>query len=196
MCAPSAHFINSLETSHDDRTPRRAQCATVDELVLTSGFKIADAWRRQPLQLQFFGEQLAGEQFFVKLEGVRREGAARVQLMEVFHMCLLLGFQGKYIIEGTEKLSYVTSRLGDEIAHLKGQRAPFAPHWAAPDQIKHRLRNDVPVWVLASVFGLLALLAFTGLRWQLGRHTASELGAYNRLVQMPPQAAHVTITLP
>jgi type VI secretion system protein ImpK len=43
-------------------------------------------------------------------------------------MCLLLGFQGRYMLEGTEKLNYLTSRLGDEIAHLKGKRGGFAPH--------------------------------------------------------------------
>jgi type VI secretion system protein ImpK len=31
-------------------------------------------------------------------------GSAHLQALEVFHMCLLLGFQGRYIIEGSEKL--------------------------------------------------------------------------------------------
>lgn len=133
-----------------------AFCATVDEAVLMSGFKVKEAWQRLPLQVQFFGEQLAGEQFFEKLEELRRQGAPRVQAMEVFHMCLLLGFQGKYLIEGSEKLGYLTARLGDEIARIKGQGAGFAPHWAAPDRIQHQLKNEVPLWVVASVFGLMA----------------------------------------
>lgn len=173
-----------------------AFCATVDEVVLMSQFKIREAWQRQPLQLQFFGDQLAGEQFFVKLEALRREGAARIQVLEVFHMCLLMGFQGKYLIEGSEKLNYLTARVGDEIAHLKGSRAPFAPHWAAPDQVVHRLKNDVPLWVIASVFGLLAVLAFTAMHWHLGRSTRQDLLAYSNVIKLAPQAAHVTITLP
>lgn len=173
-----------------------AFCATVDELILMSQFKVRDAWQRQPLQLQFFGDQLAGEQFFLKLESLRREGTSRIQLLEVFHMCLLMGFQGKYILEGSEKLNYLTARLGDEIAHLKGSRAPFAPHWAAPDQVSHRLKNDVPLWVIGSVFALLGVLAFTGLRWNLGKSTAQDLAAYQDVVKLAPQAAHVTITLP
>ncbi|MBX3618825.1 MAG: type IVB secretion system protein IcmH/DotU [Rhizobacter sp.] len=173
-----------------------AFCATVDELILMSQFKVREAWQRQPLQLQFFGEQLAGEQFFVKLEALRREGAARIQILEVFHMCLLMGFQGKYILEGSEKLNYLTARLGDEIAHLKGSRAAFAPHWAPPDQVRNRLKNEVPLWVIASVFALLGVLAFTGLRWQLSRSTERDLAAYHDVVKLAPQAAHVTITLP
>lgn len=173
-----------------------AFCATVDEAILMSQFKVRDAWQRQPLQLQFFGEQLAGEQFFAKLEALRREGASRVQILEVFHMCLLMGFQGKYLIEGSEKLNYLTARLGDEIAHLKGSRAAFAPHWAPPDQVRNRLKNEVPLWVIGSVFALLGVLAFTAMRWQLGRSTERDLAAYQEVVKLAPQAAHVTITLP
>ena len=173
-----------------------AFCATVDEAVLMSGFKVKEAWQRLPLQVQFFGEQLAGEQFFEKLEELRRQGAPRVQAMEVFHMCLLLGFQGKYLIEGSEKLGYLTARLGDEIARIKGQGAGFAPHWAAPDRVQHQLKNEVPLWVVASVFGLMALLAYTGLRWQLGQHTSESLGQAHHIVQLAPRVAHITITLP
>ena len=173
-----------------------AFCALIDEAVLMSPFKIRDAWERQPLQLQFFGEQLAGENFFKRLEELRRQGAARVQPLEVFHMCLLLGFQGKYLLEGTEKLNYLTARLGDEIAHLKGQRASFAPHWAPPDQVAHTLKNEVPLWVIGSVFALLGLVAFVALRWSLDRSTHAELSSYQQLIKLPPRAAHLTITLP
>jgi type VI secretion system protein ImpK len=183
-------------SAEDVHLCKYAFCATVDETILLSQFNARETWQRQPLQLQFFGEQLAGEQFFVKLEALRREGAARIQILEVFHMCLLMGFQGKYIIEGSEKLNYLTARLGDEIAHLKGSRAAFAPHWAPPDQVSHRLKNDVPLWVIASVFALLGVLAFSGLRWQLGRSTERDLAAYQEVVKLAPQAAHVTITLP
>lgn len=173
-----------------------AFCALVDEAVLMSQFKVRDAWERQPLQLQFFGEQLAGENFFERLEELRRQGAARVQTLEVFHMCLLLGFQGRYLLEGSEKLNYLTARLGDEIAHLKGQRAGFAPHWAPPDQVRHTLKNEVPLWVIGSVFALLGLFAFIGLRLALDRSTRQDLSAYQELIKLPPKAAHLTITLP
>ena len=173
-----------------------AFCATVDEAILMSNFKAKESWQRLPLQLQFFGEQLAGEQFFEKLEHMRREGAARVQAMEVFHMCLLLGFQGKYLLEGSEKLNYLTARLGDEVARLKGSSSGFAPHWAAPDRVRHQLKNEVPLWVAGSALGLLALLGFTGLRWQLTEHTKQSLGEYHHIVQLAPQVANITITLP
>jgi type VI secretion system protein ImpK len=143
-----------------------------------------------------FGDQLAGENFFNRLEDLRARGSAHVQALEVFHMCLLLGFQGRYILEGSEKLAYLTSRLGDEIAHMKGKRGGFAPHSERPDQVKHQLRSDLPVWVLCSVFALICILGYIGLRATLSRNTQNQMNAYSDVVKMAPRAANLTITLP
>ena len=104
-------------------------------------------------------------------------------------MCLLLGFQGRYLLEGPEKLAYMTARLGEEIAHLRGRRPEFAPHWEAPDRVAHQLKSEVP-------FALAALLAFVGLHWALQHQTHADLAAYQGVVKLAPRAAHVTITLP
>jgi type VI secretion system protein ImpK len=173
-----------------------AFCAAVDEIILRSTFAIRDAWARRPLQLTLFGDQLAGENFYIRLEGLRSRGGSHLQALEVFHMCLLLGFQGRYIMEGAEKLNYLTSRLGDEIAHMKGKRGGFAPHAERPDQIIHKLRSDLPVWVLCSVFALICILGYIGLRTSLGHGTEERMGAYNDVVKLAPKSANITITLP
>lgn len=173
-----------------------AFCAVVDETILRSSFAIRDAWQLRPLQLEYFGDQLAGEHFFDRLEALRREGARKLQVLEVFHMCLLLGFQGKYLLEGTEKLNYLTARLGDEIAHLRGKAVGFAPRALPPDRVVHTLRHEVPAWAVAAVFGLFGLLAFVGLRATLAQDTQQALAAYGDLVKLAPKMAHVTITLP
>lgn len=186
-----------LRTPADDLYEAKfAYCALVDEVVLMSRLDLREQWERRPLQLEFFGEQLAGERFFDQLEKLRQVGAARLQVLEVYHMCLLLGFQGRYLIEGSEKLGYITARLGEEIAQLKGPRAAFAPHWAPPDRIANALRRDVPLWIIASVFSLAALLAFVGLRWTLERQTRDDLAGYHRVVELAPESAHITISWP
>jgi len=182
--------------AEDVYNAKYAFCALVDETVLCSKFSIRDDWQLRPLQLEYFGEQLAGENFFERLEQLRRQGAAKLQVLEVFHMCLLLGFQGKYLLEGTEKLNYLTARLGDEITHLRGSASGFAPHAMAPDRVSHLLRNEVPLWVVGAVFALCGLLAFVGLRTLLDRNTEAQLAGYSQLVKLAPRAAHVTITLP
>lgn len=173
-----------------------AFCAAIDEAILSSHFSVRDEWERQPLQLMLFGEQLAGEQFFERLEQLRAQGARRVQALEVFHHCLLHGFKGKYLLEGPEKLNYLIARVGDEVAHHKGKRAPFAPHWAIPDRIRHALRNEVPVWVIASVMAVMAIGGFIGMRAWLGHDTQQVLSGYPELFKLVPRQARVTITLP
>lgn len=174
-----------------------AFCATVDEFILSSPeFAVRDEWERRPMQLALFGDQLAGENFFVLLEEQRALGAARLQALEVFHMCLLLGFQGKYILEGPEKLAYLTSRLGDEIANIKGKHAGFAPKWPLPDQISHTLKREAPQWVVAAVFSLIGLITFIGLSTHLGSTTRDQLSAYEGVVRLGSRQANLTISLP
>lgn len=173
-----------------------AFCAMVDEAILSSRLSIREIWERRPLQLTLFGDQLAGEHFFDKLEQARNGGARRLQSLEVFHMCLLLGFQGKYLLEGPEKLSYLTSQLGEQITHLKGKKNAFAPHWAIPDRIAHALKRELPVWVLASVFALGGLIAYLGLNHLLDSQTRDTLAPYSQIVQLAPRAPTLTITLP
>lgn len=183
-------------SSEDIFACKYAFCATVDEAVLMSSFKIKESWQRLPLQVQFFGDQLAGEKFFLKLDELREQGQSRQQVLQVYQMCLLLGFQGKYLIEGSEKLGYLTVRLGDEIARMRGQAHGFAPHWKAPDRIRNPLKHQVPLWAIVALFGLMASLAFMGLRWQLSEHTQTRLGTHHHIVQLAPQPAHIAITLP
>lgn len=173
-----------------------ALCAAIDETVLSGGPALRDFWELRPLQLQLFGDQLAGEHFFDRLEQLRAEGRSRLEVLEVYYLCLLLGFRGKYALEASEKLGYTTARVGDEIASMKGKRAGFAPHWEPPDSITHTLKREVPMWVVASVCALIGLVTLTGLDYSLSRTTENTLASFHDVVQMAPTAAHLTITLP
>lgn len=186
-----------LNVSHGDlRLIKYAFCTTLDEVILRANSPLRPEWQKSPLQLVHFGDQLGGERFFTQLEAARHEGADRRQVLEVFHMCLLMGFQGKYVFEGLDKLAFLTARLGDEIARLKGQRSGFAPRWAPPDQIAHRLRSEFPLWVACSIFGLVAISTFLGLRLDLSRESEAQFAGFGQLIKVAPEPAHITITLP
>ena len=186
-----------LRTGTDDiEAARYAFCAAVDEIILSSPFTARTEWERRPLQLQVFGDHLAGEHFFDRLEELRGKGGARLQALQVFHMCLLLGFQGKYATDGGEKLNYLTARLGDEIAHIKGRSLGFAPRAARPDQIVNKRRSEIPVWALSAVFGLIAVSAYLGLRSSLSTTTMASLAPYADLIKLAPRAANLSITFP
>ena len=50
-----------------------AFCALLDETILSCEGGIRDEWERAPLQLRIFGEHLAGEGFFERLELLRMD---------------------------------------------------------------------------------------------------------------------------
>jgi type VI secretion system protein ImpK len=173
-----------------------AFCAAVDETVLSSRMDIRTAWERCPLQLTLFGDQLAGENFFSKLEEARNGGVHRLNALEVFHMCLLLGFKGKYLLEGPEKLKYLTAQLGEHIAHIKGKQAGFSPRGEPPDQIAHALKREVPIWVMTAVLALLGLVAYISLDWYARGTTEAAMAPYQAIVKLAPRAPFLDIILP
>jgi len=180
----------------DIEAAKYAYCAALDEIILASGFPIREAWERRPLQLTVFGDQLAGEHFFDRLEELRGKGGARLQALQVFHLCLLLGFKGKYALDSSDKLACLTTRLGDEIAHIKGKSRGFAPRAERPDQVAHKLRSDVPLWTLSAVFALAALCVYIGMKSSLDNATRQGIAGYADLVKLAPRPASLTITLP
>lgn len=182
--------------AEDIEAAKYAFCAALDEAVLASSFPLRDAWERRPLQLLLFGDQLAGEHFFDKLEQFRLRGSERLQALQVFHICLLLGFKGRYALDGADRLSYLAARLGDEIAHLRGKGKGFAPRAARPDNIAHKLQSNGPLWMAGTIFALAALASFAAMRYTLDNSTSATLATYQDVVKQPPRPASLTVTLP
>lgn len=173
-----------------------AFCAAFDEMVLRARLAMSEYWAEHPLQLSVFGDQLAGDHFFDRLEALRSKGGARLQALQVFHMILLLGFKGMYIHEPDDKLAYLTARLGEEIAHIKGKSHGFAPQAGRPDQIINKLRGEMPLWAFSAVFAAIALGVFVGLKSSLDHGTQNSIAAYTDLIKLAPRPANVTIVLP
>lgn len=186
-----------LRAAGDDiEAAKYAYCAALDEIILGAQLAMSEFWQKRPLQLVVFGDQLAGEHFFDRLEALRVKGVARVQALQVFHMCLLMGFKGRHAHEAGDRLNYLTARLGEEIAHMKGKSRGFAPRAERPDQIVNKLRGEVPLWALSAVFALIALGVYGGLKSSLDHATLNRMASYADLVKLAPKPANLTITLP
>lgn len=145
-----------------------AFCALLDETILGCEGPIRDEWERAPLQLRIFGEHLAGEGFFDRLELLRMDPDKNIETLEVYYTCLILGFQGKYLLEGTERLSYLIGRIGQEIAQARGGKAPFAPHWKLPFRFQEFVRHELPLWLFFALLLGVAVAIFFGYAYFLG----------------------------
>lgn len=163
------------------RDAKYALSAYLDETILTSKAAIRDEWELYPLQLRYFGEHLAGETFFTRLEELRLQPDRNVAVIEVFHLCLLLGFQGKYKFEGAEKLRYLATSLGQEISRIRGDRSSFSPSAALPDEIQQVVTYELPMWVFVALALVIALAGYFGYQYLLGQRVDELIEAVRRV---------------
>ena len=143
---------------YDPDSVRQAVYAIVaflDESVLNSAQAMFADWARQPLQEEVFGEHLAGEEFFERLDTLlaQQDSQEVADLLEVYLLCLLLGFRGRYGSGRSGELHALKSAARDKIARIRGEAGDLAPQWEPPsDEEAPRL---VDPWIR-----MLALLAF------------------------------------
>jgi len=155
---------------------RYAFCALLDEIVLASSFPLRDEWARAPLQLRLFRENLAGEGFFDRLRELKMAPVQNIEALEVFYTCLLLGYQGKFLIEGPEKCDHLTHQLGLEIQRIRGDKPEFAPNWSLPHRFQNFVRNELPLWFYHSVLALVAAGVFVTYWVMLDKQVTPILG--------------------
>jgi len=73
-----------------------AVTALLDETVLVREGSLRDAWIVRTLQLERYRSEMGGERFFELLRGGGASGSPRAELMELYLLCLMAGFAGKY----------------------------------------------------------------------------------------------------
>ncbi len=83
-----------------------ALAAFIDEQILRSQWSGRQQWMAQPLQLLFFNENTAGEGFFDRLR-MLQQTPGKEHIVQIYYLCLALGFQGKYGIQGADALGAV-----------------------------------------------------------------------------------------
>ena len=135
-----------------------ALASFVDEVVLTNNFPLKNEWEKYPLQLEYFGEQLAGNKFFDKLDAMLKQIETTQDAVEVYYFCMLLGFKGRYAIYEQDKLLATMQRTANALVKVgKIQSVELSPHWLANDQPKPPEKRGMPVWAKLGAAGGLGL---------------------------------------
>jgi type VI secretion system protein ImpK len=148
-------------SDEDIKAARYALCALIDETILNSRWGFKDQWAERALQLEHFGEHMAGERFFDLLQRVRQKGSRKVDLLEVFCLSLILGFQGKYKLRGREELQNLIREIAREIYNYRGGQSTLSPHSRIPDEPVEKPATTIPRWYwitgLVSIVTVLVL---------------------------------------
>ena len=132
--------------------------AFVDEAVLTNNFPLRQEWEKNPLQLEYFGEQLAGEKFFDKLDAMMNQIEITQDAVEVYYICMLLGFKGKYAIYEKEKLLAIMQKTANALVKIgKIRPVELSPNWLVSDQPAPPAERKMPTWAKVTAFAGLGI---------------------------------------
>ena len=135
-----------------------ALASFVDETVLTNNFPMRDEWEKYPLQLEYFGEQLAGNKFFDKLQAMLKQIEVTQDAVEIYYYCMLLGFKGRYAIYEQDKFLSIMQTTANALVKVgKIKPVELSPHWLANDQPKPPEERGMPTWAKISAFSGLGL---------------------------------------
>jgi len=93
--------------------------ALIDETVLSVGGACRDYWFGRPLQLDFFGDNIAGEEFYNRLQKLQTMAEKKKDVLEVYYLCLSLGFEGKYKILDPQERSTLLDETGRKLRRAK-----------------------------------------------------------------------------
>ncbi|MDA3960410.1 MAG: DotU family type IV/VI secretion system protein [Planctomycetota bacterium] len=99
-----------------------ALAALLDEKVLCSEIAAMADWINEPLQMRLYGTFAAGEEFYNRIDELRRDpGGPRLIALEVYHLCLGLGFKGKFDDKrGEEQRRIVMEQIAEQVQQARG----------------------------------------------------------------------------
>jgi type VI secretion system protein ImpK len=83
--------------------------------------------------------------------------------VEVYYVCMLLGFKGKYAVYDKDKLIATMQKAADALLKAgKITKTELSPHWLANDQPKPPEKRGMPTWAKVIAF---SGLGFAGLMY-------------------------------
>ena len=111
-----------------------AAVAFLDESVLNSAQPMFASWPSRPLQEEIFGGHMGGEIFFQHLRQLlaAQDSEDLADVLEVFQLCLLMGFQGRYSTTDRGELRGLSTAAGEKIHRIRGSFGELSPAWALP----------------------------------------------------------------
>jgi type VI secretion system protein ImpK len=146
---------------------RYALVAFIDEQILRSTWQGRSEWMNQPLQLLFYREFTAGENFFARMRALLNQGG-RETALEIYFLCLALGFGGAY---GANANPGALASFSDAAVQQIGRRLPssskISPNALPSDRAGAEKRGTGPLVGLLVGCAIVVVALLIGLQWSL-----------------------------
>lgn len=125
-----------------------ALVAFLDETIISSSWNQKEIWLAEPLQIKMFDTFNAGEEFFTYLQELRQRSSANKDVLEIYYLCLALGFKGKYQLQSPELLRRVIDDLNMELHPEMYQSIDaISPNAKPTDTVVLSSGGGIPVWI-------------------------------------------------
>jgi type VI secretion system protein ImpK len=159
-------------TDEETREGRFAVVAFLDETVLNLRTPVFADWVRKPLQEELFGTHTGGELFFQKIDILMRQPDSQhlADVLEVYLLCLTLGYAGKYSVSGRGELMGFKQDISSRISRIRGPEKELSPRWR-PEAAVHLSSTGDP-WLKPLLYAalscvVLVLLLFAVYKYSL-----------------------------
>ena len=158
---------------------RYAMCTVVDEAIQMTPWGASSNWAQQSLLIHFFKENWGGEKFFQILDKMTESPSRFVELMELFYVCLALGFMGRFHLAdaaGRQAVAELRDRLYILVKRGRAvSESALAAHWQGLAIETRRFKGFGLFGLTAAFAALLGLGVFAFYTYQLNGATG-ELG--------------------
>lgn len=139
-----------------------ALVAFLDETIISSEWSEKNEWLAEPLQIKLFDTFNAGEEFFTNMSNLRQRTTVNKDVLEIFYLCLSLGFKGKYQLQSPENLRRIIDDLNIEL-HPEAFRSIdlLSPNGKPKQSIVQTVKVGLPLWVFpVGTFAILLVFYF------------------------------------
>jgi type VI secretion system protein ImpK len=138
-----------------------ALVAFLDETIISSTWNQKEVWLSDPLQIRMFDTFNAGEEFFTFLGELRQRSSANKDVLEVYYLCLALGFKGKYQLQSPELLRRVIDDLNLEL-HPEMYKSidAISPEAKPSDILLPGAKGGLPVWAYPASAAVIFIIIY------------------------------------
>jgi type VI secretion system protein ImpK len=171
---------------HQINDSKYALAALLDEVIMKSDWPGKSNWMDQSLQLRLFGEHLAGVNFFDRLARLRQGGELNIPVLQLYFVCLQLGFQGKYALNQPEELKHLQNDLKNQIdLYQGGFNASLSSDLDKISDSSQDNKQRVPIWAWFAIVALVIGITYGvyGLRLN-GLHDEHRLRMHQSISQV------------
>jgi len=153
-----AHRINI--STDDIENTIFALVAFIDETISTSEWSQKSVWMSNRLAHEKYVRTDAGEEFFRKLHQLIQKPRENAQVLEIYYLCLSLGFKGKYQRDEQQKLLQLINDLYNKLKRIADKPLDvLSPHGRPKEEFTEAI-GKIPTWIIGVVAASIGIIFY------------------------------------